>query len=759
MHACSGTGIERLQQAACLEKCLVSSSCRILDKQAAPATRDPAPLSSQEARLAAAAARAEAAADSDGHLVSANPVPTTVSNADGTALVAARTIGVQTKFRDGEAQTDAFTAAYTIKAGHNPEVLSIAHVRMRGPPGAALPAGPGEVAMIQRLRERRELEASLPPMTDEAGFSVRKRLMQAQELSDWKFREAEMDSANEGKVQAVAEALEERETRREFQSDARVEALREQLEREKEEVAASIQKKRLQTLRKLARDREAAERKADAVAGTGVTSVTRSAAAAQSAAATGLLSPGQPGGAAASLARAGSSSASGRAAKKSRKRGGRDIIADYADPGSTVFAPRRRDGAQADRLSAAARFDSAGVAPVRGAMALNALDETLPPSALTAKITRPDAALGSGSRQKRSQGTSISQAKAERALAADLERVHELLHTAKAGDRGPKAAALTGLTGMAVDEGAAGAGSVSSSAVYGRLGRSRVDQSKVPVWRKAKVVAARPTTPSFEAEDETPAEAELEQAVLLLQRLLRGRREQNELSEGKERRMALIGEIRRDLLRAAERRAVADEEEAAEAARRLRREEDATMDAMAGMVGSATADFLAKELIRTEQKRRVAQLVSGAKEERRRKEAVEAGRRQAEESIRAKRDMVWRQLVRVHEAGAASLVTETIDEVLSQVAGGIAEAVVVGLPAERAADDDAPVDASSSAIAVEVAAAAAKVAEQAHVEGAKAGDEEAFEEAAKAAMQDAGISPRADDASSEAPAPQPTGEQ
>ena len=188
---------------------------------------------------------------------------------------------------------------------------------------------------------------------------------------------------------------------------------------------------------------------------------------------------------------------------------------------------------------------------------------------------------------------------------------------------------------------------VTAAAVKGALGRSSVDPLRVPAWRCAKATSVRPSTPNFSAEDETAAEAELEQAVLLVQRLLRGRTVQNQLTDGKSRRMALIREIRLDLLRQAERRRVEEEEEAADAARRLQRDEDATLARLAGDAGSATLDFLAKELVRTEQKRRIARIAGRAATERRRREAEEGGRRQAEESVRAKQAMVWRQLGRV----------------------------------------------------------------------------------------------------------------
>ncbi|CAE7470768.1 CFAP91 [Symbiodinium sp. KB8] len=738
--------------------------------------REPAPLTAAETRRAVREAHSGAETALDSHLVSAEPTPTAVATADGSSLVPARTVGVQTLYRDGEAQTDPFSAPYTVSASakQEPEVLAIAHLRFGAPEGSALPASDAEVALIQRLRARKELEAALPPMTDEVGFATRKALMQQKELEDWRFREAELDGANDGRVGTVAEALEERERRREFQSDARVESLRRQLTEEKDAALATINKKRQQTLRKLAREREAAERKADAVAGTSVTAVAQTA--------------GIGNASAASTTATATATATKSVTRRATKRSGRDIVADYTDTGSRVFAPRRRDGAQADRLATGARFsiDQASVS-VRGAAALNALDTVLPRGALTTTIKRPEPGDVTGATatggQKRAGVTSTAPGpaarKADAALAAELERVQDLLRSTRVGDTGPKAAALAALTGsLLVPSGAiagaagatatatagaaggpsaagtaapgAGGGSaapgqlmasaapssanVTAAAVKGALGRSSVDPLRVPAWRCAKATSVRPSTPNFSAEDETAAEAELEQAVLLVQRLLRGRTVQNQLTDGKSRRMALIREIRLDLLRQAERRRVEEEEESADAARRLQRDEDATLARLAGDAGSATLDFLAKELVRTEQKRRIARIAGRAATERRRREAEEGGRRQAEESVRAKQAMVWRQLGRVHEAGAASLVRETIDEAMADMA---AELATSGAAADAA---------SAADVAADVVRAAADAASTEQSSADAAAEESRFEEAARGALQDAGVSPRPESA-------------
>jgi hypothetical protein len=58
--------------------------------------------------------------------------------------------------------------------------------------GKGLPVGTDEVEMIERARERRAFEASLPPFTDEASFEERRKLLEDMEMRDWEYREAQI---------------------------------------------------------------------------------------------------------------------------------------------------------------------------------------------------------------------------------------------------------------------------------------------------------------------------------------------------------------------------------------------------------------------------------------------------------------------------------------------------------------------------------------------------------------------------------------
>ena len=72
---------------------------------------------------------------------------------------------VQTVFRESEAQTDPYTPDYIIPEGgtQEPEVLTLSSLTHK----QGLPASQAEVEMIERARQKRDFEMSLPPITDE----------------------------------------------------------------------------------------------------------------------------------------------------------------------------------------------------------------------------------------------------------------------------------------------------------------------------------------------------------------------------------------------------------------------------------------------------------------------------------------------------------------------------------------------------------------------------------------------------------------
>jgi hypothetical protein len=59
-------------------------------------------------------------------------------------------------------------------------------------------------------------------------------------------------------------------------------------------------------------------------------------------------------------------------------------------------------------------------------------------------------------------------------------------------------------------------------------------------------------------------------------------------------------------------------------------------------------DQLSKELVRLKQERRIAAMVRLAEDERRKREAEESGKRQAEEVLRKRQDVLYSELMGVY---------------------------------------------------------------------------------------------------------------
>lgn len=136
----------------------------------------------------------------------------------------------------------------------------------------------------------------------------------------------------------------------------------------------------------------------------------------------------------------------------------------------------------------------------------------------------------------------------------------------------------------------------------------------------------RPTTPVHQlgsnlrqrTKDQIAEDDKRKRAIILLQRLIRGRAMQNMMFEGKEKRLDLITELRateewkaqselpeeKELLRAYQERIM-----------------DGVAEALQSSIISKTMDNLAKELVRLKQERHIAAMVRLAEDDRRQREA------------------------------------------------------------------------------------------------------------------------------------------
>lgn len=99
-----------------------------------------------------------------------------------------RTIEIQTMFRESEAQTEPYSPRGITRDGETPEVLSLQHLKF----GKGLPVTIDELDAIELNREKILFENSLPPISDEASFLLRRNLMEAQELREWNKKDNEI---------------------------------------------------------------------------------------------------------------------------------------------------------------------------------------------------------------------------------------------------------------------------------------------------------------------------------------------------------------------------------------------------------------------------------------------------------------------------------------------------------------------------------------------------------------------------------------
>lgn len=200
-----------------------------------------------------------------------------------------RTVGTQTDYRDGEAQTDPYTPEYVVRPGSAPELLTLATLGY----GCGLPAGLAEVEMIERARAKRAWEATLPPLSDTSQLERRRRMMDEMERKEWAVREQEIEKLQAARLQVLLKLLQQREENQQELNTKRLDRLWAKKQKEKQERSLKIRYEHIKAIRKLTKKRQNVEGKL--------------------------------------------------------KR--RDVIADYADPGSQTFAPITRIGVFPDRGS------------------------------------------------------------------------------------------------------------------------------------------------------------------------------------------------------------------------------------------------------------------------------------------------------------------------------------------------------------------------------------------------------------------------
>ncbi|NXU46384.1 CFA91 protein, partial [Drymodes brunneopygia] len=117
------------------------------------------------------------------------------------------TLGTQTDYRDGEAQTDPYSPEYIVRGSSVPEILALATLTW----GRGLPAGQATMEIIDRIREKRAWEAALPPMDSPSNVAKRLKMMEAMERKEWAYREEEIDKLQKAQMEVFKKLLQRRE--------------------------------------------------------------------------------------------------------------------------------------------------------------------------------------------------------------------------------------------------------------------------------------------------------------------------------------------------------------------------------------------------------------------------------------------------------------------------------------------------------------------------------------------------------------------
>eukprot|EP00628_Pelagophyceae_sp_CCMP2097_P023352 CAMPEP_0184224330 /NCGR_PEP_ID=MMETSP0976-20121227/19690_1 /TAXON_ID=483370 /ORGANISM="non described non described, Strain CCMP2097" /LENGTH=543 /DNA_ID=CAMNT_0026529263 /DNA_START=54 /DNA_END=1685 /DNA_ORIENTATION=- len=333
-----------------------------------------------------------------------------------------RDAAVQSKYRESETNTDAYSPEYTLDPSKPaPQILMLAGLSKAA---GTLPAGAREVAMLEHAQAKRRLEDSLPPATDEASHFLRRRLLELQEVREFELRQREVDEAHALRLSLLQRALVERDADSEYVAEQRVEALRQTRIDDRDAGLEQIQAQRIKVLRKLSMARGRLRLPVSAP---------------HFASSKGLT-------------------------------GGRDIIAEYATYSSKVYAPVKRDGATVDD---ATQYDVSRVAPALAHTAgiVAALEGRLPASLMRAEVAQPENVLKG---EKRSSATQRQDAQ----LAADLHKMQLVLDAKRALEAGGEAGALA-LQPVPPGSLAPRGASVSSIQPY-RAGRAAADRPATP---------------------------------------------------------------------------------------------------------------------------------------------------------------------------------------------------------------------------------------------------------------------------------------
>ena len=290
----------------------------------------------------------------------------------------------------------------------------------------------------------------------------------------------------------------------------------------------------------------------------------------------------------------------------------RDIILDYASFGSKVYAPLTRDGHNPDRHPFKFELNSYSLNTYDG---LSEIESEVCSTQNTsmASITKP--------KMEKQYSNSLSK----------LEKVHI----------------------KAIKD------------AFGSIQKQetkKVEEENLRKIREAEEERARQER--NKVPEPIPEKNLILEDVLLFQRLLRGRKEQILMQEGRKNRAELIKELKQaDEWKSS----VATEEEKKLIENYEEKLTNGVVDAIQGDNIAKTLDYLSKELIRIKEEQKINAIVMMAENERRKREAEEMGRRQAENILRDRQDIMTKELQEVNQATMDSYINSLFTNTVNKV--------------------------------------------------------------------------------------------
>lgn len=368
-----------------------------------------------------------------------------------------RTVGTQSIYRDESSQTMPYSSDYVIADGNNPpDILLLKEWVPEHPTKISL----REIEQIERQQARRAFEDSLPPMTTDEDFQRRTKLLQEREMKECLYRESQIIAVEKLKHAALVQAIQDREAQRDAIARKRLEAIAAKNAAARATVLDKIQKKRYNAMRKINRERV-------------------------------------------------------NLPLEMLNKGARDIVNDYSDFGSPVYAPLERNGKIA-RPNTDAVVRKQVAAMTRTYEAIVALEMAIPPNALNMTVKKPKKVslqwrLESGPTDPMPPQiqTELTKTRQGQAIVADIDKIDAILKSAKLGP-------APGSTWSAIP----------TTQLYAK-----------------PVGIVRPTTPVDMAKAVGAEQQDRDAAARLVQRVLRGRAVQADMLRGIRDSIDLIREL------------------------------------------------------------------------------------------------------------------------------------------------------------------------------------------------------------------------